>query len=65
MSESRPKLEQEGEATETVLFKNEDGIMADLAPKVEKYNLAAMVETLTPTKRRVYDWVAEKVSSRH
>lgn len=39
--------------------------MADLAPKEEKYNLAAMVETHTPTKRRVYDWVAEKVSSRH
>ena len=36
--------------------------MADLAPKVEKCNLAAMVETLTPTQRKVYDWVAEKSS---
>lgn len=43
VSESRPKLEQEGEVTETDIL-NEDGIMADLAPKVEKCDLATMVE---------------------
>ena len=56
VSESRPKLEQEGEVTETDIL-NEDGIMADLAPKVEQYDLGAMVETLSPTQRKVYDWV--------
>ena len=50
VSESIPKLKQESEVTEANIV-NEDGIMADLAPKQEQCHLAAMVETLTPTKR--------------
>lgn len=56
--EARPKMEQEAEVTDTGFFKEED-IMGDLLPKVGNCNLAAMVETLTPSQRQVYDWVAE------
>lgn len=61
VSESRPKLEQEVEVTEGDVI-NEDGIMADMAPKVEQLDLAAMVETLTLSQRKVYEWVSEKLS---
>ena len=35
--------------------------MADFVPKVEQCDLAAMVKSLTPTQRQVYDWTAEKL----
>lgn len=54
VSESRPKLEEQQEVTEGGIV-NEDGIMADLVAKQEKCDLPAMVETLTPTQRKVYD----------
>ena len=39
--ESRPTLEQ-GEVTETDIS-NEDGIIADLTPKVEQYDLGVLM----------------------